>query len=273
MTGPLLDDTEKWLAARRARITAAGSRAEGYAIARAGFRTKSGRHFDEIRRRLAEIAPAGSACFYCERDRYRDIDHLRPIRHFPEACFDWTNYVYACAICNQDAKQDRYAIITNDGELVVLDRNRPIDDPPPRGTHAVIDIRREDAFAFMALDLETGRFVSEATDATAARRADFTRELLRLDTDDLSRARRQARKAFKQYLSLYASAIGNGDAGTARRILEEILELPHPTVLAEMRRQSKALPELGPLFTGLPAQIGSRVALPKGTVTPAPSAR
>ena len=143
-SGPLSEATERWLPARQARIDALSDPATRYKSARALFSNKTGRQFDEIRSSLARMSPPGRACFDRERDRYRDIDHIRPIRFFPELCFNWQNYVYACSRCNQDAKNDRYGVVNQDGELIELDRSTSLDTRPPAGLDALINIRTED---------------------------------------------------------------------------------------------------------------------------------
>src|ERR1700741_3573076 len=82
------------------------------------FRSKRNAAWREIRTKLASVAPGGQACFYCERDRFRDIEHIRPKRHYPSECFNWNNYLYSCTICNQDRKGDKYAVIDAAGRLI-----------------------------------------------------------------------------------------------------------------------------------------------------------
>ena len=250
-SGPLSLTAEQWLSERQTRVNAEPDHAARHQTARRLFGDKRGRAFEEIRARLAAISPPGSACFYCERDRYRDIDHVRPIRHFPEACFDWQNHVYACSICNQDAKRDQYAVIDASGELIAFDRSAT-PEAQPAGIPALIDIRREDPLDFLGLDLETGLFVALGADDTARRRGRYTFDLFNLDGDVLSRDRRHARRHFIAYLTRHADARRKGDAAAAERALNEIRELPHPTVLAEIRRQAPANPRLAPLLENLP---------------------
>jgi hypothetical protein len=60
------------------------------------------------------------------------------------------------------------------------------------------------------------------------------------------------------YLSKYNDAIAQGDSVSARRLHREILKLPYPTVLVEMRRQSDKNRELEALFSSIPLTIGAR---------------
>jgi hypothetical protein len=257
-SGPLSIATQEWLEGRQKVVDKEQDRRSRYQKARKMFSAKTGRAFAEIRGRLSAMSPPGRACFYCELDRHRDIDHVKPIRHFPESCFDWSNYLYACSICNQDAKRDRYAIIVDDGTIHALDRTWSFDAPLPSGVHAVIDIRSEDPFEFLTLDKDTGRFVACGTSGINHQRALFTRDLFRLDDDVVVRARRAAWEAFVDYMTRLASARQADDAKRAERILGEIRELPHPTVLAEMRRQANRHSGLATLLRQLPSDLGRR---------------
>ncbi|MSP01323.1 MAG: HNH endonuclease [Acetobacteraceae bacterium] len=245
--------TERWLSRRQARVNAQPDPATKYLTARDLFSSKAGNSFDEIRSTLSDMSPPGKACFYCERDRYRDIDHIRPIRFFPETCFSWQNFVYACTRCNQDAKRDQVWIINESGELLKYDRSTPLGTALPRGLHALIDIRHEDPLEFLALELETGLFVAIGQDAVTRLRGCFTRDLFGLNSDDLSKIRRQMRETFILYLTRYSDATRAGDPDAAERALDEIKELPHPTVLDEIRRQAPSDSRTAPLLDGLPA--------------------
>lgn len=51
-------------------------------------------------------------CGYCDFDiagnYYGDVDHYAPKVAYPELAYAWDNYLYACAVCNQIHKQDRF---------------------------------------------------------------------------------------------------------------------------------------------------------------------
>jgi uncharacterized protein (TIGR02646 family) len=255
LSGPLSAEAEARLADLQAEVDSEPDHARRYMKANRSFSNKKNKTFDEVRARLASMSPPGMACFYCERDRYRDIDHIKPKRHYPGVCFHWTNYVYACSKCNQDAKKDKYAVIDGYGNLKSFDRSWPIELPVPTGIHALIDIRRENPLDFLILDLETGRFVPISSDQNERQRAIFTRDLFNLDSDDLSRMRRQAKHAFIDYISRYRNLVLENKRESALRMLAEIKELPHPTVLLEMRRQKDRHDWLPPLIDLLPDTI------------------
>jgi len=222
------------------------------------FKSKRSPAWREIRDALKEAAPGGDACYYCERDRYRDIEHIQPKRHYPQFTFIWENYVYACTICNQDRKKDTYGIIDSTGKLVVFDRTHDMTVPIPVGVHALINIRNEDPLDFLMLDLDTGMFVPIRTGIDKIR-GEFTRDLFDLNGSELPKYRRYARKSFEDFLQEYKKAVLSGDLTRIETVKREILSLPYPTVLVEMRRQATINPSLTLLFDGIPAEIGKRI--------------
>lgn len=253
----LSPETMATLAALQARVDAMPTHSEKYEQANSLFKSKTNSAFKEIKAKLAALAPGDDACFYCERDRYRDIEHIRPKRHYPQHCFDWNNYLYACPICNQDKKNDTFAVFDATGEVLRFNRTLPITAPVPVGAQVLIDLRAEDPLDFLQLDFETGRF-SPIGDAVAKTRGKYTRDLFDLNDSCLARHRKLAFGSFKDYLSRYQGAVMQNKPSLTASILDEILKLPHPTVLVEMRRQTIFSSELSALFEGVPAHIGAR---------------
>ena len=232
--------TTDYLAGQQKKVNRKRSRQTKYAEAKQLFKLKNNAAFREIRSNLEAVAPAGDCCMYCERDRHREIEHIQPQRHYPELAFSWENYVLACSFCNQDLKNDRFAVIDDLGNLIEFDRfSLPFDLPIPTGTNALINPRREDPLDFFELDLETGVLVVIATDAPGVARAEFTIKLLRLNEDAFLRARRAHRDAFLQQYSILSTAIDAGDRAAENRARNEIQEFAHPTVLAELKRQGR----------------------------------
>ena len=249
--GPLTAAAMAKLAALQQEVDAQATHAERHKKASSLFGNKQNTTFDEIKATLAKLAPCGDACYYCERDRYRDIEHIYPKRHYPERCFNWYNYVYACTICNQDKKGDIFAVFDAAGEIICFDRHTlAADAPPPVGQAVLLDIRHEDPLQFLKLELETGQFMPIGT-ALEQKRGRFTRDLFELNNDDLVRHRRYAYHGFCTYLTMWAQAIKSGNTSQAEIILTEITKLPYPTVLAEMRRQAPEKPALGAWFAAL----------------------
>lgn len=245
------------LAKLQAKVDAKKTREEQYVEASRLFKSKTSSAWVRIKEALRLVAPGGDACYYCERDRHRDIEHVRPKRHYPDQTFDWGNYVYACTICNQDKKGDKYGVI--DGSLTLIEFNRsiPFTDPLPTGVDALIDIRKEDPLDFLKLDFDSGAFVAIG-DATGVLRGKFTRDLFELNGGELPRARARAVISFTQYLRAWNEAYNNNDQVKTAAAETELMTLQYPTVLVEMRRQASNYPELEKLFENLPTAIGAR---------------
>jgi uncharacterized protein (TIGR02646 family) len=253
--GALSLTTMAKLAQLQARVDALPTHAARYELANQLFSNKSNPHFEEVKAKLAELAPGGDACYYCERDRFRDIEHIRPKRHYPEHCFDWFNYVCACTICNQDRKKDTFAIFGINGEIQEFNRTWDIATPLPQGQQVLIDLRTEDPMDFLQLDLATGMFVPIG-DELAKKRGKWSCDLFRLNDAGLARMRKNALQSFSHYLGKYQQALAANDGANAELVLDEIRQFGQPTVLVEMRRQAVFLPELSALFNGIPADIG-----------------
>ena len=253
----LLPTTLTVLQNLKTQIVGETTHSDKYAKAKTLFANKTSAAWLDVKSKLALSAPAGDACYYCERDRYRDIDHIRPKRHYPEQCFDWDNYVYACVICNQDMKKDKYGVIDAAGNLVRFDRTHDIAVPVPVGVDALIHIRSEDPLDFLMLDLSTGLF-SIIVSGVDQVRAEFTRELFELNNGELPFIRKAAYCTFLSFLHSYRRALQESDTDLVERLDREIRMLPHPTVLVEMRRQVHLNQHLQALFVNVPESIGKR---------------
>lgn len=238
----LPNSAKRGLASLQGRVNAAVGRAARADLATRLFKNKNNQTFREVRRLLVEHGPIDEACYYCERDRYRDIEHIRPKILFPGRAFRWSNYVFACAICNQDRKRDRFAVVDAQGFLTEIARDHPEATPLPPGLPAFIDIRREDPLRFLKLDLPTGRLVPVGSLQDQAR-GRYTRDVLELDADALTRARRQNFEGYQRYFERLEDLLGIGDLAGAQRTAAEIMLLPHPTIRAEIARQSAGDPQ------------------------------
>jgi len=56
--------------------------------------------FDAIKIKLLEISPGIERCVYCEDSKCDEVEHIYPKDLYPQYCFVWSNYVYACGTCN-----------------------------------------------------------------------------------------------------------------------------------------------------------------------------
>lgn len=205
--------------------------------------------FDEVKSSLKSVAPQIDACYYCERDRHRDIDHIVPKSIDPELAFTWENYAFSCTICNQDAKRSKYTVVNDDGELIDCRNIIGTDLEKPAGVDAFINPRTENGLDFFDLDLETGiLLVKPDLDEVSKIRANFTRSTLDLNADGLSRTRRGAYNGFVRYMRAIDDAITANDTEKVARIIQEFEEMGHPTVVMEVWRQRADLSDVGKLI-------------------------
>jgi uncharacterized protein (TIGR02646 family) len=234
--------SSRFLKSRQDSVNSYVTKSEQYAEAKRLFSLKGNKCFQEIRLLLGQASPPADACVYCERDRRRDIEHVKPQRHYPSAAFDWENYILSCVYCNQNLKKDRFGVVNPQGLLIEFDRfSLPLDQIPPDGIPALINPRIENPFDFFILDIETCWLDISANDPIGIVRAEFTRSLFDLNNDVFLSLRRAAKIAFINYLEIYREKVLEGDLITAARVAAEIYNLPHPTVLAEIKRQRQEL--------------------------------
>lgn len=57
----------------------------------------------DLRRVFSEL------CGYCEEETAGDIDHFRPVSRDPELVYEWSNWIFACPICNRE-KSNRWPL-------------------------------------------------------------------------------------------------------------------------------------------------------------------
>lgn len=111
-------------------------------------------------------------CAYCESHithiGYGHIEHFRPKSKFPELCFEWSNFMLGCEICNgKQYKGDKFPERHEGGPFV-----NPVDEEP------------DDFFEF-EFDSETGT----ANVIPKDRRALTTEEMLGLNRPELVKRR------------------------------------------------------------------------------------
>ena len=137
-------------------------------------------------------------------------------------------------------------------------RGTPIRRPAP-GTPALIDPRREDPLAFLALEIEDTFLFLPREDLRGAdkTRAEYTIDLLKLNRDVLSHARCRAYGHYRARLMEYQRDRDNRDAGVSalNRKSEAIRTGDHPTVWREMQRQRNDISELQDLFANIPEAL------------------
>lgn len=201
------------------------------------FDKKKNTVFDEIRAALSVSSAESTYCHYCENDKPRDIEHIKPKRHYPTLCFVWENYAYACAACNQDEKGDRFAVFADDGSVIEFDRTRDPALGEPSGEPVFIDIRRENPFHFMRLDVLSWKFVTpHNSDPRGEKRCKFTVDLLNLNQERLCKARESMEPFFTGLLDKLTNALLADDPERISGLKRSALRRQHPTVLIELIR-------------------------------------
>ena len=253
---PLPSEALNRLAVYQAEVNSAGGYADQVVAAKKLFKarnTKSNATFKTVRGKLLEMCSGFGRCVYCEVSQADEVEHMRPKDLYPEAVFDWGNYVYACGPCN-GPKNSQFAVLpprTRTLQIVTRAGGDPI-KPPIAGRPALIDPRTEDPLQYMELDLAgTFWFVPTAVDGSREyHRAKFTIDLLRLnDREVLVSARRSAFGSYRARLAEYRQKKQSGtSANELDQLAKGIKEMPYPTVWQEMKRQRLSYAELTAIF-------------------------
>ena len=135
---------------------------------------------------------------------------------------------------------------------------------PRAGAPALIDPRREDPLVHLQLDLRGTFLFRPVADegSPSSARASYTCELLHLnDRAALPASRHASYVAYQSILESYVRAKAAGATARRRRQLKRaILNLPHPTVWAEMQRQEARIPELHALFAAAPRRCAGKTS-------------
>lgn len=207
-----------------------------------GKRNKVGNEvYDAVKESLTKMCSGARRCVYCEDSVANEVEHIRPKDFFPESCFIWENYVYACRICN-GTKSNKFAIFRDDnGNFQEVNLQRGIE--PPKGVDAIINPRIENPMDYYILDLSgTFKFVIIPTlNHKEKQKAKYTIEtLLNLNEpprEFLRQAREDAFEDYKARLEKYNNEKkGNNNQATLNKMIEGIKRKQHPTVWKEMQR-------------------------------------
>lgn len=204
---------------------------------------KGNKTFDAIKEKLREISPGIERCAYCEDSQCDEVEHIYPKDLYPQYCFEWSNYVYACGTCN-GPKNNKFAVFRADnGEYQEVNppKGKKAKEPP-EGNAVFINPRVENPLVFCRLDLETFKFMIVAPiNSNNYKRADYTfNEVLRLN-DQREGLRKRRKKAFEDYkmrLEVYTNKKHQGcEQAKLDRMIANIKRSDHPTVWKEMQRQ------------------------------------
>jgi hypothetical protein len=210
---------------------------------------------------LAGMYPGGKRCMFCEDSRPSDVEHFRPKALYPEWVFAWTNFLFACGICNGAGwKGAKFSVYLADGTTIDVTRGKKDSVcPPPQGEPLLINPRDEDPLDFIGLDLNTGRFYEREKNTTSMKymRATFTIGLLGLnERDDLVGARTSV---FEANLSMLRDIVCMRSAwepeDAVQRKRNAILKLGHRVVWEEMKRSRMQRADLREIFTQIPEAL------------------
>lgn len=240
-----------------AKATFAEKVAEGKALF-SRYNKTSNAAFKVVRSKLAEMSGGAIRCNYCEDSNANQVEHIYPKDFYPEKCFVWENYCYACGPCNQP-KSNKFAIFEQGtGAEKNLKTDIAAGTQPPAGEALLLDPRTEQSLDFLFLDTQdTFKFVAYKDNANGIRRADYTIETLGLNSRSyLVRARRDAFINFKSRLFTY---VHKKESGAAQPELNELVDSlkseHHQTVWQEIIRQRTLHPEIDDLLDRAPEAL------------------
>ncbi|WP_187484929.1 HNH endonuclease family protein [Pantoea agglomerans] len=219
------------------------------------WKSKSKKHFDDVRVVLDKMCVGSRRCNYCEDSVADEVEHIKPKSIYPSDCFKSENYLYSCGPCN-GPKNNKYAIFDQHNNVIDVSRKKGGAVIPPQNGHGVfINPRIENPLDFIILELNTFFFVPyPGKSPLETARATYTIETLELNTRDyLVNAREHAFHSYKDSLENYVNKklIGlKNDLLLIRK--NEINGRHHPTVWSEMKRQRDFHSDLKQLFDAAP---------------------
>lgn len=120
----------------------------------------------DVRKSLKDMF--NKKCAFCEsyipHIDYPQIEHFKPKAKYPELCFDWTNFLLSCPVCNNKSnKGDKFPLADEGGPLI-----NPVDEDP------------NDFFRFEYDDITKQFLLFPKND-----RADKMLEIIKLNREDL----------------------------------------------------------------------------------------
>jgi len=251
------------LATFQAGIDSSRSYAKAVAEAKRLFalrNTNQNKTFQAVRAALATMCSGARRCCYCEDSCADEVEHIRPKDLYPHLVFTWENYVYACGPCN-GPKNNKFRIF-DPRSGTVLEISRKVGDPvrkPPDGDPLLVNPRHEDPLGYLELEMDKTFYLLPRPGLSKRdrQRAEYTIELLHLnDRDLLPRARRNAFGSFRARLIEYEKKKRQRVAATIlQNLVMDLLQTPHLTVWAEMKRQRNHYAELAGLFRHVPEAL------------------
>jgi uncharacterized protein (TIGR02646 family) len=228
--------------------------------------------FQIVRATLEQMCVGSIRCAYCEDSLADEVEHIRPKNLFPAMAFTWSNYLFACGPCN-GPKSNRYGVVAGANVMEFKRRRNGPVVPPPAGQSGFIDPRHENPLDLLELDLGgttpdgeqiKGTFemlaVASLSSADCAR-ANYTINVLDLNREAIRAARENAYGGFRARMKEYVVAKEAG-ATTEKlvQLKDDLLNTPHLTVFAEIRRQRAWLPTMHDLLARAPEMLNWNVS-------------
>lgn len=126
---------------------------------------------------LKAMAGPGGHCMWCSSSESSQVEHYRPKAVYPALALSWDNYLWACGVCNSVYKGDRF----------------------PTGAEQLLDPGAESIWDYFFID-DTGLLTPVFDRATQQlhRRAVSTRDLIRLNREDVHARRRSRMRELRQ---------------------------------------------------------------------------
>src|SRR5262245_38655984 len=193
-----------------------------------------------VAKELARMTGIRQRCMFCEDSRGNDIDHYRPLAHYPCHCFVWENFLWLCAGCNRH-KGDRF-------------------DLDAGGLPLLIDPTAEEPWDYLFYDSHTGIITARYDPATGKPhpKGEYTTNsaVLPLNieavTDGRQRTQRNLRRAVRHFLQQAQHAT---DLKTAQTELLEAISDNDGYALARwfFERQGKKEPPFSDLKKNFPS--------------------
>lgn len=213
---------------------------ERVALAKRLFSSRSSNStFQEVRSCLREMCFGVQRCGYCEDSIGDEVEHIKPKDLYPEETFLWENYLLACGPCN-GGKNNSFAIIRDNTLVDVTRKRRDSVDPPASGAPALINPRIERPEEYMEIELGETFFCLPllGLGGIEAVRAEYTIDVLKLNRDILTRARRDAFGAYRARVVAYrARSEAGASDNELQHLRHEFCDAPHPSVWQEMKRK------------------------------------
>lgn len=200
------------------------------------YNKKGNKVFDVVKKSLTEMCSGAKRCAYCEDAPADEVEHIFPKDLFPDLCFVWSNYLYACGTCN-GPKNNKFAIIRHDNqEIVHLDGSIE----PPIGQSLLINPRIEDPLLFCKLNFISFHFeILHPENTINYQRADYTINMvLRLNDqrEYLRVARENAYGMYMMRLHYYQSYKNSISDDQKNGMITQLQKEAHRSVWKEMQR-------------------------------------